>query len=62
MIMVSPEDRISADELIENSYFDDIRQDTEILKPASKIVDANVKFTSAEEVAGFLVREIKALR
>ena len=61
MVKISPEDRISAEELIDNSYFDEIRIDLEIQKPSINLVDATVKFTSVPEAVEFLVREIELL-
>ena len=61
MVKLSPEDRISAEELIENSYFDEIRINLEIQKPSIKLIDANVEFISGQEAEEFLVREIQLL-
>ena len=61
MVKISPSDRITASELVENSYFDEIRNGPDIYLPCTKVVDANVEFTSAEEAAEFLVREIELL-
>jgi len=58
MVKLSPEDRISAEELIDNAYFDEIRIDLEIQKASINLVDAKVNFTSSQEAVMFLVREI----
>ena len=42
MVKMSPEDRITAEELANNSYFDEIRNGLDIELPCTKPIDANV--------------------
>ena len=58
MVQINPEKRISAEKLIKEEYFDSIRQNLDVEKPATKVVKADLNFKTSKEAVKYLKNEI----
>jgi hypothetical protein len=58
MVQINPEKRISAEKLIKEEYFDSIRQNLDVEKPATKVVKADLNFQTSKEAVKYLKNEI----